>query len=61
MEDATSPEDGLQRFLDFIKEQAEGNEGGRVDLVGHNAIKFDGYVLRNNFKKFNVDPGLLIR
>lgn len=61
MEDVTSPDDGLQRFLDFIKEQAEGNEGGRADLVAHNGVKFDGHCLHKNFMKFKVDWGTSIR
>ena len=61
VEDVTSPDDGLQRFLDFIKEQAEGNEGGRADLVAHNGVKFDGHCLHKNFMKFKVDWGTSIR
>ena len=48
MEDVESPHDGLQSFVEFIKEQAEGNEGGRADLVAHNAFLFDGPTLLKN-------------
>ena len=61
LEDFTSPEDGLQRFLNFIMGQAEGNEGGRTDLFAHNANRFDGPTLRTNFRKFNIDMGTSIR
>ena len=61
LEDVTTPQDGLQRFLKFITEQAEGNGGGRIELYAHNAKNFDDPTLRSNFRKFNVDMGNSIR
>ena len=53
VEDVESPHDGLQSFVEFIKKQSEGNEGGRADLAAHNAFNFDHPTLLKQFKDFN--------
>ena len=58
VENAENPQEGLQKFVDFLSRMAG---AGQIDLVAHNAFGFDGPVLRKNLNKFDVQYGTSIR
>ena len=60
VENAEQPQQVLQKFVNFLHEM-DNRGDGQIDLVAHNAFGFDGPVLSNNFRKFDVQYGTSIR
>ena len=60
VENSKRPQEGLQKFIDYICRQAMARDG-QIDLIAHNAFEFDGPRLSNNIKKFGVQPATSIR
>ena len=60
VENSELPQEGLQKFSDYICRQGMARNG-QIDLIAHNSLGFDGPILRNNFKKFGVQPTATIR
>ena len=60
MENVEQPQEGLRKFVNYLREM-DNRGDGQIDLVAHNAFGFDGPVLCNNFRKFDIQYGTSIR
>ena len=60
VENVEHPQEVLRKFVNFLREM-DNRGDGQIDLVAHNAFGFDGPVLCNNFRKFDVQYGTSIR
>ena len=60
VEKVEHPQQVLQNFVNFLYKM-DNRGDGQIDLVAHNAFGFDGPVLSNNFRKFDVQYGTSIR
>ena len=58
VDDAVHPKEGLKRFVDYLSRLARDDEKTKkINLVAHNAHKFDGIILSNTFRRFGIDYG----